>query len=161
LETFIQAAETSSLTAAAMALGLPQAAVNQRISALEKVLGKSVFCRQGEHVLLTEIGQSLYPVVKRVLQLQQEARHAIAGKKVLVPDELALSASSVPGEHHLPTMLAAFRKKHPHIQIRAGVTNTSAVLEQIEYGLAELGLVGGKTNNRQLTFRFFARDRLV
>src|SRR5262249_26336642 len=42
LETFIQAAETSSLTAAAMALGLPQAAVNQRISALEKVLGKSV-----------------------------------------------------------------------------------------------------------------------
>jgi len=61
LETFANAAELSSFTAAARALGLTQAAVSQRIHALEQVLGVSVFDRRGGRILLTEAGQRLYP----------------------------------------------------------------------------------------------------
>src|SRR5438132_5223639 len=60
LDTFSRAAELSSFTAAARALGLTQAAVSQRVQALEKVLGTSLFIRQGGGVLLTEAGQKLY-----------------------------------------------------------------------------------------------------
>ena len=47
LETFARAAELSSFTAAAKALGLTQAAVSQRIHALEQSLGTPLFRRDG------------------------------------------------------------------------------------------------------------------
>jgi len=50
LETFARAAELSSFTAAAHALGLTQAAVSQRIHALELSLNVSLFQRQGGRV---------------------------------------------------------------------------------------------------------------
>src|SRR5436190_2061383 len=60
LETFARAAELGSFTAAGKALGLTQAAVSQRIQALEQVLDLPLFERQGGHVRLTEAGHRLY-----------------------------------------------------------------------------------------------------
>ena len=59
LETFARAAEAGSFTVAAKALGLTQAAVSQRIQALEKALDLSLFHRQGGRVLLTDAGRTL------------------------------------------------------------------------------------------------------
>ena len=47
IDTFSKAAELSGFTAAARALGLTQAAVSQRIQALERDLDKSLFDRRG------------------------------------------------------------------------------------------------------------------
>src|SRR5262245_66607709 len=79
LETLSKAAELSSFTGAAKALRLTQAAVSQRVQALEKRLGKSLFQRQGGRVLLTEAGQRLYDYAQRILDLHQEARRDISG----------------------------------------------------------------------------------
>ena len=49
LETFSKAAELSSFTAAARVSGMTQAAVSQRIQALEQVLKEPMFQRQGGH----------------------------------------------------------------------------------------------------------------
>src|SRR5262249_54776825 len=73
LDTFTRAAELSSFTAAAKALGLAQAAVSQRIQALEQALNVSLFARQGGRVLLTEAGHRLYPYAQRILALEREA----------------------------------------------------------------------------------------
>src|SRR5262245_4256316 len=115
LETFARAAELSSFTAAAGALGLTQAAVSQRIRALEQSVGQSLFRRRGGRVQLTEAGRRLYPFAQRILLLHQEARQEVTGKKVPVAGELSLAASSVPGEHLLPGLLATFHRKYPHI----------------------------------------------
>jgi hypothetical protein len=55
LETFAKAAELSSFTGAAKELGLTQAAVSQRIHALEATLNKPLFKRQGGRVLLKRL----------------------------------------------------------------------------------------------------------
>ena len=73
LETFAKAAELSSFTAAARALGLTQAAVSQRIQALELALKSPLFQRQGGHVLLTDAGHRLYVYAQRILALHREA----------------------------------------------------------------------------------------
>src|SRR5262245_691400 len=54
LHTFSVAAELSSFTKAAKALGLTQAAVSQRIQSLEQSLDTSLFDRRGGRVTLTE-----------------------------------------------------------------------------------------------------------
>ena len=161
LDTFAKAAELGSFTAAAEALALTQAAVSQRIRALEHALNVSLFRRQGGRVFLTEAGQRLYPFAQRIFVLHQEARQEVTGRKAPLAGDLKLAASSVPGEHLLPALLGAFHEKYPHIQVRMSVTDTSAVLHQVEHGQVSLGLVGGKTDSPHLVFRPFACDRLV
>ena len=161
LETFAKAAEASSFTAAAKALGLTQAAVSQRIRALEQALGVSLFRRQAGHVLLTEEGQRLYSYAERIHALHLEARQELTGRRAPIAGTLFLAASSVPGEHLLPAALATFSEKHPHIRVRATVADTQAVLEQVEHGHVHLGLVGGKGESPHLKFRPFACDQMA
>ena len=161
LETFARAAELSSFTGAARVLGLTQAAVSQRIHALEQALKGPLFQRQGGHVLLTEAGHRLYAYAQRILSLHREAIQDITGREAPLAGELTLAASSVPGEHLLPDLLAVFQERHPHIQVRATVTDSKQVLNQVEQGQVHLGLVGGKKESPHLEFRCFAGDTLV
>ena len=85
LETFSKAAELSSFTGAAKALGLTQAAVSQRVQALEKSLGKRLFQRRGGRVLLTEAGKTLYDYAQRILDLHREARREVTGHEPRSP----------------------------------------------------------------------------
>jgi DNA-binding transcriptional LysR family regulator len=161
LETFARAAELSSFTAAARVLGMTQAAVSQRIQALEQSVGVSLFARQSGHVLLTDAGRRLYEFAQRILALHAEALRELTGKQAPLTGELALAASSVPGEHLLPDLLTVFRERYPHIVVRVSVSDTRAVSHQIEQGQAHLGLVGGKGDSAHLDFRSFAHDALV
>jgi DNA-binding transcriptional LysR family regulator len=161
LGTFSKAAELCSFTGAAKALRLTQAAVSQRIQALEKNLDMSLFHRKGGRVLLTEGGHKLYAYVERILDLHREARKEITGHEPALTGELTIAASSVPGEHLLPALLAEFGRKYPHVRVRAAVSDSAAVVEQVERGEVSLGLVGRKTESPKLDFRFLAGDRMV
>jgi DNA-binding transcriptional LysR family regulator len=161
LGTFSKAAELSSFTGAAKALHLTQAAVSQRVQAVERTLGTPLFKRQGGRVLLTEAGRKLYDYAQRILDLHGQARREITGSESPAAGELLLAASSIPGEHLLPALLSVFRRKHPHIQVRASVSDSLTVMDQVEHGRASLGLVGRKADNPHLDFRFLARDRMV
>src|SRR3977135_3013820 len=96
LDTFTKAAELNSFTAAARALGMTQAAVSQRIQALEQVLKEPVFHRQGGHVLLTDAGHRLYAFAERILALHREAIQDITGRESPLIGEVTIAASSVP-----------------------------------------------------------------
>jgi len=161
LETFAKAAELSSFTAAARALGLTQAAVSQRIQALEKFLKRPVFHRQGGHVLLTDVGHRLYAYAIKILALHREAVEDLTGRETPLAGELSLAASSVPGEHLLPQLLVTFQERHPHVQVRAAVADSKQVLSQVEHGQVHLGLVGQKKESTHLEFQRFAEDTLV
>lgn len=161
LETFSAAAETGNFTTAARTLGLTQAAVSQRIQAVEKLVGLALFDRKGGHIVLTEAGHRLYAYAQRILALHREALSDLSGRQTPVTGELELAASSVPGEHLLPNLLSIFRKRYPHVKVRATVTDTHEVLDRVERGEAHLGLVGGRADNPHLEFRHFACDRLA
>ena len=151
----------SSFTAAAKILGLTQAAVSQRIGALEKTLDVPLFRRQGGRVLLTAAGQRLYDYVQQILALHREARQEIAGQKPSISGELLLGASTVPGEHLLPALLSIFHQRFPGIQVKAEISDSMKVIAQVERGQVSLGLVGRKADNPHLEFRHFATDRMV
>jgi DNA-binding transcriptional LysR family regulator len=161
LETFARAAELSSFTAAARALGLTQAAVSQRIQGLEKLFAVPLFRRQGGRVLLTPAGRRLHDYAQRILALCREARQEIAGHLLPIAGELTLGASTIPGEHFLPAILSVFHQRYPEIDVRATISDSMGVIHQVEHGEVQLGLVGRKTDNPHLQFRFFAQDRMV
>ncbi len=161
LQTFSKAAELSSFTRAAKVLGLSQAAVSQRIQALEKTLRKGLFQRRGGRVMLTEAGQTLYACAQRILAIHQEARREITGLDAPVAGELLLASSSIPGEHILPALLSVFGQQHPHLRVRASVSDSLGAIGQVERGEVSLGLVGRRVEKPHLEYRFLVSDRMV
>lgn len=161
LETFARAAEMGSFTAAARALGLTQAAVSQRIQALERALGRSLFVRQGGRVTLSEAGRILHDYALRIFELHRQARREVAGLEAPLAGELILAASSVPGEHLLPALLSQFGPRYPAVRVRATISDSLQVLNLVEHGAAHLGLVGRKIDRPHLEYRFLARDHMV
>jgi DNA-binding transcriptional LysR family regulator len=161
LATFSKAAELSSFTGAAKALRLTQASVSQRVQALEKTLGTPLFKRQGGRVLLTEAGQKLYDYAQRILDLHREARREISGHGTPAGGQLSLAASSIPGEHLLPALLALFGRKYPDVRVSATVSDSMGVIAKVERGEVSLGLVGRKTDKPHLEFRYLASDKMV
>ena len=161
LETFAEAAERSSFTAAARALGLTQAAVSQRIAALERELGVPLFRRAAGKVELTDAGRRLHEYAHRVLALHREAREAVTGHRSPVEGELAIAASSIPGQHILPALLAAYGSKHPLIRVRAAISDSAAVIGQVGRGEVSVGLVGRRDDDPNLEYRHLADDRIV
>jgi DNA-binding transcriptional LysR family regulator len=140
---------------------LTQAAVSQRIQALEKALGRSLFRRHGGRVMLTEAGQKLYVIAQRILELHREARQEVGGQPLPLTGALGIAASSIPGEHLLPSILSVFGQQHPHIHVRATIGDSAGVIAQVERGEVSLGLVGRKAEKPHLEYRFLARDRMV
>jgi DNA-binding transcriptional LysR family regulator len=161
LGTFSKAAELASFTGAAHALGLTQAAVSQRIQALERALGKPLFRRRGGRVTLTDEGRTLYDYAQQIFDLHRQARRKVTGHEPRADAELHLAASTIPGEHLLPALLADFGRRHPHVHVRVAVGDSGSVLAQVERGEVGLGLVGRKADDPHLEFRHLASDRMV
>jgi DNA-binding transcriptional LysR family regulator len=161
LGTFVKAAELGSFTATATELGMTQAAVSQRIAVLEKELSVSLFDRRSGRIGLTPTGRRLYEYARRILDLHQEAREALGGFPRPVSGDLALAASSVPGECFLPALLTGFQKTFPLVHVRATVGDSRTALHEVEKGQATFALVGGKSEAAHLAFRRLGADRLV
>jgi DNA-binding transcriptional LysR family regulator len=161
LETFARAAELGGFTAAARELELSQAAVSQRIQQLETALNTSLFRRRGGRVVLTEAGQQLHHFARRILDLHDQARVTLTGARPAASGELILAASSIPGEHLLPRLLGEFRAHHPQVAVRMSVADTSIVLDLLERGKADLGMVGGRPEHAHLEYLSFCCDRMI
>src|SRR5262249_37893424 len=131
LETFVEAAERGSFTAAARVLRITQAAVSQRIQQLEAEVKVALFHRVGGRIGLTDAGRLLHSFAQRIRALEGEARAALKGIKPNVTGELIIAASTVPGEHLLPPILTAFRRKFPLIKLVVRVSDTDTVVRDV------------------------------
>src|SRR6266576_650950 len=161
LGTFVKAAELGSFTAAGGELGITQAGVSQRVAALEKELSVSLFDRRAGRIRLTERGQRLYDFARTILDLHEQAREALGGRRTPVAGDLPLATSSVPGEYFLPALLTGFNHEFPQVHVRATIGDTRTALREVQEGQAALALVGYKTEAAHLEFRHLGTDRLV
>lgn len=161
LATFARAAERGSFTDAAADLGVTQAAVSQRIAALERDLRVSLFDRRAGRIALTEAGERLYELARRILDLHGEAWQSVGGFHANIAGDLSIAASSVPAECYLPALLSSFREKCPEVHVRASVGDSSSVMKEVTKGLASLGLVGQKAEKSNLESVAIGTDTLA
>ncbi len=161
LATFTRVAERGSFTAAAADLGVTQAAVSQRIAALERTLRVALFDRGAGRITLTQAGERLYTLAREIQSLHREARERLSGLHSSIMGDLPIAASSIPAECYLPALLALFHKRFPEIHVRARVGDSASVMKDVTQGLAALGLVGQKAETRSLESEPIGADRLV
>ncbi|UJF24257.1 LysR substrate-binding domain-containing protein [Suttonella sp. R2A3] len=77
LRYFVTTARLLSVTAAAQALYVSQAAVSKQIKGLETQLGQDLFIRDKQRLYLSELGQWYYQEAVAVLRRMQHLSHAV------------------------------------------------------------------------------------
>lgn len=136
LHCFLIVAQQGSLSAAARLLGLSQPTFSRQIQSLEKALQLQLFERSPQGLVLTEAGARLVESVKEMEAGSERFLRQASGLTGELEGDLRISANEIMGIFILPPALAAFRKKHPLVQIELVITNEASSLNKREADIA-------------------------
>jgi DNA-binding transcriptional LysR family regulator len=134
--TFIEVARTSSLSAAARRLGLSQPTAGRHIQALEEALGLTLFSRSPRGLIPTPAASDLMPHAVAMAAASAALLRAASGEAAAERGAVRLTASEVVGCEVLPPVLAAFRAKHPAIDLELVLSNRNEDLLRREADIA-------------------------
>lgn len=118
-----------------------QPTLSAQIRKLEEYLGVPLLERQPRNVTLTDTGERIVPLARRLLQdaddivdLARESRDPLAGK---------LRAGFIPtvGPYLLPLVTPRFRKQLPRLQVMLYEYQTTPLLERLRAGALDLGVL--------------------
>ncbi len=142
LRTLVALAATGSVRGAASRLTVTESAVSASIGALARELGVPLVEPVGRGLRLTPSGTVYARYARRVLGLLDEG--AAAAVQELDPERgrLRLAAVTTAGEHLLPALLAAFRRRHPRIALALEVAPSAQVWDLVSAHEADLVIAG-------------------
>ncbi|MDO4564750.1 MAG: LysR family transcriptional regulator [Clostridia bacterium] len=162
LQYFLAVAREQSISAAAKSLHLSQPTLSTQLKNLEAELGKQLLIRGGNgsrKVLLTEEGRVLRKRAEEIMELVQKAEQELAAPDEIVAGDVYIGS----GESDIVRLFARaankLREAYPdiHYHIRSG--NAAFVLDQLEKGLIDFGLVYTPVDTAQYgVMRLAARD---
>lgn len=161
LLAFITTVEKGSISAAAEDLHLTQPAVSKQIQSLEDFFGVRLLERLRREVQLTVAGQVVYCHARVICRELEKTRRELAEVTRLIRGKLLLGASTTPGQYILPRLIGGFRRKYPQVEVSMEIADSQTVIENVQSGEIELGVVGIKGRERGLSYKRLAEDRLV
>jgi DNA-binding transcriptional LysR family regulator len=161
LLVFVTVAEQASFSRAAGVLGLAQASVSERIATLEKAVGTRLLDRLGRKTVPTAAGELLLTRARELIAQRDAIEAELKGFLGLAGGEVRLGGSTAPGEYRLPRLLGPFAERYPGVDVRLSIADSDRILEQLEEGRLDLGVVGKRVKSPALTFSRTWRDRLV
>ncbi|TDX08314.1 LysR family transcriptional regulator [Kribbella sp. VKM Ac-2566] len=138
LRSFVAAVRAGSITRGAVALGVSQPVVSQRIQRLERAVGQRILLRGQRGARATAPGETLLAYAERMLALHEEAQVAVSGnvndstgqRTVGLLEDLAVTS--------LPEALADFATLHPQVSLEVIVSSAAALRRLADRGRLDL-----------------------
>ncbi len=123
IELFVQVAETGSLSRAAEALELSNAAASRHLSALEERLGARLVERNTRRLYLTDTGQEFFRRAKTILTELKDAESAVNATALDPTGVLRITASLSFSVHHVAPLLREYTQRYPKVQVHVESAN--------------------------------------
>ena len=161
LKVFCTVTETKSFSKTSQIIHLTQPAVSLQIQALEELYETKLFDRSSSSINLTSSGQVLYSYAKNILAQYAEMEKEIGKITGLIKGSITMGASTTIGNYLLPSVVFSFKKTHPKIKINLLIGNTNTVLDLLNSGVVEFGLVEGETTRTKVKVEALLTDELV
>lgn len=161
IRTILEIIKRGSFSEAASALNVSQPAVSLHVQRLERELGARLLDRGGPRIRLTPHGEAFVRHAKSIVAADTEMREDIARLAHDLTGSLRLAASTIPGEFLLPGLLADFAALHPNVAVNLTVSDTEAVIGELENGTCDVGFTGAPARRSTLTQKPIYKDTLV
>ncbi len=146
LRTFIAVVQHKSVSRAADALFVSQAAVSSVLSSLQGELGVALIARDGRNIVITDAGKVLYERAAEIVGLLGEASRATreAGRKARL--KLRIGAVTTVAEFLLPGWIGSFLETDPGFDIALEVGNRERVFDLLASRQVDI-VIAGRPNN--------------
>ncbi|MFI7321828.1 LysR family transcriptional regulator [Streptomyces venezuelae] len=141
LHYFVAVAEARHFTRAAEEVHVSQPSLSQQIRALEKELGAELFSRARGNITLTDAGEALLPLARRILADADTARIEVQELAQLRRGRIRLGATPSVCTGLLPDVLRAFHDRHPGIQLLIEEGGSHDLVRELARGALDLALV--------------------
>lgn len=138
LQHFVAVAEDRHFTRAAERLMVSQSGLSASIRTLERDLRAPLFVRSTRRVTLTEAGRALLVEAERILAQVRAAHEAVAAVQGVVRGTLSLGAEQCVAGVHVAGLLAAFRRRHPEVEIRLRQEGGLVLADDVAAGRLDL-----------------------
>lgn len=161
LQLFLNIVETGSLTKGAERSAISLQAASERIKKIEHQFAVHLFTRHASGVKLTLAGQifasQAQGLLHQVQQLQQQMLPFSTGSQ----NEMTLWCNSSAQSEYLPLLLPQYLLENPNIQIELKEAESNDIIQALENGSAQLGLISSFFNAKNLQTLEFFDDPLV
>lgn len=154
LRAFVQIAQNSSFSKAAVALGVPKATLSRRLAQLERDLGVALLLRTTRSVQVTDAGRAFLPEAAAVLAALDDATGRLRGVGRAPHGRLRLATDETFGGTVLSPLLAEFAVTHPAIDLEVELTRRTVDLAYEGFDFAVR--VGALTDTSQSARRLGA-----
>ncbi|WP_033920525.1 LysR substrate-binding domain-containing protein [Sphingomonas sp. 37zxx] len=115
IEAFVQVARLGSIKAAAVELALSSPALSRRVQALERFIGKPLFERRHQAILLNADGERLLAQIAPALDAMSDAVESMSSSAELL--RLRLGVLPLYASQRLMPRLGELRRAHPQLHI--------------------------------------------
>jgi DNA-binding transcriptional LysR family regulator len=160
LTTFVQVAKLKSFSKAGQKVFRSQSAVSAQIRQLEQAYHAKLLDRSAKSVELTPAGEVLFECAERLLRLRDESMQVVADRGNVVQGPVAFGANEATCLYLLPEILAEFQKRYPLVHISIYRNFSHKILQRLEDGSLDLGIVTLPLKSPNLKMHVINRDRL-
>ena len=144
LEYFLAVAREQNITAAAEALHISQPALSTQLKAMEKEFGKQLLIRGvkgSRKVVLTEEGMILRKRAEEMLSLMRRTKEEIAGSNEIIAGNVFIGTGETETVRLFARVAKKLQQKYPDIRYHISSGNAEHVLEYLDKGLIDFGLL--------------------
>ena len=161
LRTFLEVAKQGSFSRAGQKVFRSQSAVSAQIRQIESEYGERLLDRSGKTVRLTPAGEVFREYAQRMLSLRDESLRAVADHGNDPRGVLALGANEATCLYVLPNVFAEYLRLYPSVQVSIYRNFSHKILERLDSGAIDVGIVTLPVKMPMLKVRTIFRDRLV
>ncbi|MFE1320076.1 LysR family transcriptional regulator [Kitasatospora phosalacinea] len=141
LAYFVAVADARHFTRAAELSHVSQPSLSQQIRSLERELGAELFHRSRSGTTLTDAGEALLPLARRILADADSARRAVAETVQLRRGRVRFGAPPSLCASLVPQVLRAYRARHPGVDLQLTEGGSRDLVRDLEAGQLDLALV--------------------
>jgi DNA-binding transcriptional LysR family regulator len=132
LRAFVAVVDCGGFHRAAERLNLTQSTISQQVKRLELETKRPLFRRTTRSVALTDDGEMLLGDARRLLQLEEAARHRLAAPRLSGTVRLGVVEEVAGGS--LPSVLGRFAALHPGVKLEVQIGVSAELIEQLNRG---------------------------
>ena len=144
LEYFLAVAREQNITAAAESLHISQPALSTALKALETELGKQLLIRGvkgSRKVILTEEGMILRKRAEEMISLMRRTEEEITGSNETIAGNVFIGTGETETVRLFAQVAKKMQQKYPDIRYHISSGNAEHVLEYLDKGLIDFGLL--------------------
>ncbi len=128
---FVAVMQSGSFTAAAERCAISQPGLTKSIRALERELGGPLFHREGNRLVMSELGRTMAPVLTNLDDQAMHAARVAESFQVLKTGSLRVGVANTIGGARLAPLVARFRRHHPGVDVEIHVSNAGDIGERL------------------------------